>query len=286
MKRIIDYLKEDLGIDAPTAATLVVTIGTFLLGLVFTIIIQWGISYLKKRSYRGASRVFIKAFFEIANKRVSDLEKIQNQKFFSTPVTTFTFSNYAASHFSSIDRTEFTLNFNGRTNKQRAKIISEFFKNIEFARVVEDTYGRSMSKLEHRFEHFQELYLENLTGLRQTFDNFIEMYYDNKIEQDREAPFIKAYMKIFKDWQDNGGLSQPLETTQRIVAPVGELCRSTLPGPVSRKPMEFVMQCEVALQNIDNINMVMSETIGGVVNDFQSISESGITIIRELKVKL
>ena len=62
MKRIIDFLVNNYGIDANTAATLTITITIFFLGVTTTLFINYIINFIKRYYYKKSLKIIITEF--------------------------------------------------------------------------------------------------------------------------------------------------------------------------------------------------------------------------------
>ena len=210
MKRIIDFLTNDFGVDRNTAATLIITIFTFLIGLIATLLTNYIITKIKKRGYRKGFKVVIKDFIDSCKRQyktfinpTAEQKVLEGEDFVIRIVP-----NSSLSYLSSIDKKDFIINFSSIFNKKRPKVISKLFYIIESVKVVNDETPKGIIILFDKYSVQEHIFQEHLDELRKINDQFINEILSPNFHSHPEKIFIENYLNIFKSWIENGQNTQ------------------------------------------------------------------------------
>ena len=262
LKKVINYLVEDLNVDNNTAVTLTITLLTFTLGFLFTWIASFINRQIKKSSYRRSLKIIIKDFFKSCKKQHDAFKIFSDQKGFlhGLDFEIAFVSNFAQNYLSSLDIQVFTNNFSIAFNKRRAKHISKLFEIIEITK-SETVFLKEILKLIfERYAKHEKDYQEHLDNLRKLQDDLITQFYGKQVDEQLNK-FIVGIIGVFKAWAIKGQKTEFVNTLDEIVSPILDLAKGVNPNPFTRIAIDNCLKCKQAFENMQKLEQMLKERI-------------------------
>jgi len=280
LKRIIEYLVNDLGITANVAVTIILSLLTFSFGFIITWIAS-AISKWKKRiNYRKSLKILIRDFLASCEKQYLIMENFKDHKGFlyGEDYKISIKSNFSQNYLSSLDVSVFIENFSSTFKKSRASEISQIFEIVETVKTSKETFKEQISYYYSRYDEYFKLYNENLDNLRRIQDD-LALEYNGKTVDERLASYIFSIFKTYSDWKQKGASTIINETFTEIVNPLFDTALKTAPNEISRKIIDYCLKCRLAVEEISNIEKHMKEEIDEVRKIHEVSFNNGIAII-------
>ncbi|MEJ8841503.1 hypothetical protein WG954_03855 [Lacibacter sp. H375] len=282
LKKIIDYLVQDLEVQPNVAVTIILSLLTFCLGFIITWTAAGVSKWIKRRNYKRSLRVVIHNFLESCRKQYLLLEPLTKQKGFleGENYNVFVKSNFGQHYLSSIDIKTFIDNFSSFFSKRRPQEIADFFEIVETVRAVKDTSKEQITIYQSSYDENLKKYNENLNELRKLNDEFA-LEYSGKNVNPHLVSYISNFASTFIKWIEGGGNKSVQATNFEIVTPLIEIAKSFPHGPHSRKIIDHCVQCRAAFENIYNVDEYMKDEIGNLRKIHKNSYDRGIALVKK-----
>lgn len=280
LKKLIDYLVQDLGIQPNVAATIILSLFTFVSGFIITWIAAGFIKWVKRKNYKKSLKIIIRNFLESCKIQYVVLENFKEQKGFlhGENYHISIKSNFGQNYLSTLDIKTFIENFSSLFNKTRAEEISDLFELVETVKTSKDTFKEQFKAYYSNYEENLKKYNENLDGLRKLQDDLI-LEYNGKAIDTALYGYVSSIVSTFSKWKESGANTNIYVTNTEIVSPLFEKALVTPPNPISRRIIDYSIQCRTAVQNISNVEAYMKEEIETLKNVHKNSHEKGIAIL-------
>ncbi len=264
MKRIVDYLVHELGVDVNTASTLIITLFVFGLGMLLTWVTKTIISQIKRSQYRKCYKLIIKSFVKSCKKQYIHYSEFPNQDgFLEGTHYSFTYiTNYSLKYLRSLDVTVFTANFSSFWKCKNGRRISKLLETVESIQNHIDVQKEFVDKLMAKLEKHNLQYESNLDFLRQMHDDIIVKHAGVPLKLiNDENKLIAAIHNIYNGWGEGGKKILMRETHKELVMPLLALAKTMQPVPMVRPVIDHAHQCNMAYNNIVNIDRLLKKQI-------------------------
>jgi hypothetical protein len=169
-------LENTFGIDANTAATIIITVTIFVLGYVIAAINSSFSTYLKRRNYRRIFSDIMNSVVISIGKQADSLSKS------ATKVHIKNFDDYVVTtvnitHLDNIDKLEFPDVYNGFLtgpenifNNKKLKAFNKVFSHLSLIKDIESRLHSSMTEFNSILREHAKLWDESVDKLRQVID--------------------------------------------------------------------------------------------------------------------
>lgn len=282
LKKLIDYLVQDLGVQPNVAVTIILSLFTFSLGFIITWTAAAISKLVKRKNYKKSLKVIIKHFLESCKKQYLLLEPFSSQKGFlhGENYNILIKSNFGQNYLSTLDIKTFIENFSSFFNKTRPGEISDFFEIVETVKTQKDTAKEQIKIYYSNYDENLKKYNEGLDGLRKLQDD-LALEYNGKSIDAQLASYISTIVATFTKWKQGGGSTNIHVTNTEIVTPLFDTALSFPPNPISRKVIDHCIQCRAAVENISNVEGYMKDEIKTLRDMHKDAYERGTTIFNK-----
>jgi hypothetical protein len=284
MKKIINFLINEYGVDANTAATLTISIFIFLLGIIATLITNYIINQIKKNFYKRSLRLVIKNFFNSCKKQYKIHEESINQYAFmhGAEFTLKLVPNPSHTYLSSINVTEFITNFFSFFNKNRPRIITKLFEIVDLIRLANEIQKNTSEKINERYSAHEACYNENLDSLRKLNDEIINKLSTSNLTNDPSFPFMNVIFSVFKNWQDQAEPITIANTYNKIVLLLLNEGRKAEPNPYSQRLLDYCLKCDISYINMQKLDSLFRDNLRQLAQANKKAFKVGEIIIKSL----
>jgi len=268
MKKIIDFLVSEYNVDRSTAATLIITIFIFISGILTTLLINYLINRVNRFYYRKSLKIIIADFLKSCKKQSkihfeSIAQKVaMDGKDFTVKIV----PNPSHSYLSSIDISEFTRNFMSICNDKRPKVISKLFELVESVKISEGVLDKTLELASEKYSVHEITYYDNLDELRKINDELINQVMKADSENNPLLDFIRNYLFVFRDWQDNGRDTRIKITFNQLVQPILQLARNTEQNLYSQSIFNYCLKCDISYINMEKLNKIITAKVRDVAH--------------------
>jgi len=282
IKKLIDYLVQDLGIQPNVAVTIILSLFTFSLGFLIT----WtagGISrWVKRKNYKKSLKVVIKHFLESCQTQYVLLGDFSKQKGFlhGENYKISIKSNFGQNYLSTLDIKTFIENFSSIFKKERAQEISDLFEIVETVKTSKDAFKEQIKVYYSSYNENLKKYNENIDSLRKLQDD-LALQYNGKTIDAELASYIHSISCTFTEWKKNGANININATSTEIVSPLFETALAFPPNAISRKIIDNCSQCREAVENIANVERYMKDEIKALKDVHENSYEKGMLIFNK-----
>lgn len=259
MRQIIEYFK-GWGVDANTTATILLTLLTFSLGLLFTWIAGQLKALKEKRSYKKSLVYILKDFSKACVKQhktvIQSLEKAGLKKgndfiINYVPIGTLDYLNR-------LDFNIFLINFEPFLFKKNySKAISKLFELIAQIKVQNETIAEYSKLLFETYKKHEKQFYENVDELRRIHDELGVQLNGTPMQKDKGGDLIQGYFKVFGDWQANGEKTDIASEYEEIVLKTLQLNRLHSNIPLILTTNELALKADAAYLNIEKIDKML-----------------------------
>jgi hypothetical protein len=189
-------------------------------------------------------------------------------------------SNFGQNYLSTLDIKTFIENFSSFFSKTRAGEISDFFEIVETVKTQKETAKEQIKTYYSNYDENLKKYNEGLDGLRKLQDD-LALEYNGKTIDAQLANYISTIVATFTKWKQGGGSTHIHVTNTEIVTPLFDTALSFPPNPISRKVIDYCIQCRVAVENITNVEGYMKDEIKTLKDIHKDAYERGTTIFNK-----
>ncbi len=271
MQKIIEYFK-NLGVDANTTATILITIFTFSVGLFATWLAGQIKSCKEKKSYKKSLLLILKDFSKTCENQMkvvtASLEKAglhSGNDFIINyiPIGTLDYLN-------KIDFTVFLENFEPIFYKQKySKAVSKLFSLIAQIKVQNDSIvGYSKILFEDYRKHENKFY-DKVYKLRQIHDELGVNFNGKPIVQNSGGELIQGYFQIFGDWMKNGEKTDFKSEQNEIVLKILEINKKFQDIPLILQTNDIALKADAAYINIVKIDGMLKNKFRDFITTVQ-----------------
>ncbi len=282
LKKLIDYLVNDLGVERDTAVTVILTLLTFACGYLITGIIKFIARWKKQTNYKRTLKIIIEDFLSLCEKQSKVFEQFSTEKGliegsnFNIKVV----PNFNQNYLSGIDVSIFIENFSLFFNKGRARQISSFFEIVESVKyskvALKETIGMALSS----YQKSLVVYNQNLHNLERLKDSIPANL--NGVQVDSALdPYINAIYDPFIQWTKNGKISHIKTTYTEIVRPTLENYRVLTPTPLSHEAITYCLLCDGAYIDISNAENLIKEQVAESAITYKKAFENGSRLAKD-----
>ena len=282
LKKLIDYLVQDLGVQPNVAVTIILSLFTFTLGFIIT----WtaaGISkWVKRKNYKKSLKIVIKNFLKSCKKQHLLLETFSTHKGFlhGENYNISIKSNFGQNYLSTLDVKTFIENFSSIFKKTRAQEIADLFEIVETVKASKETFKEQIKVYYSSYDENLKKYNENLDGLRKLQDD-LALEYNGKTIDAQLANYISTIVGTFTKWKEKGANINVHATNTEIVTPLFETALTLPPNLISRKIIDYCIQCRTSVENITNVEEYMKDEIKALKKVHEDSYNNGVTILNK-----
>lgn len=282
LKKLIEYLVQDLGVQPNVAVTIILSLFTFSLGFIITWTATAISKWVKRNNYKKSLKVIIKHFLKSCQKQYLLLEPFSSQKGFlhGENYNISIKSNFGQTYLSTLDIKTFIENFSSFFNKTRAEEISDFFEIVETVKTSKETAKEQIGTYYSNYDENLKKYNEGLDGLRKLQDD-LALEYNGKTIDAQLANYISSIVATFTKWKHGGASTNIHVTNTEIVTHLFDTALSFPPNVISRKVIDHSIQCRAAVENISNVEGYMKDEIETLKNVHKDAYERGTTIFNK-----
>jgi hypothetical protein len=280
LKKLIDYLVQDLEIQPNVAVTIILSLFTFSLGFLIT----WtagGISrWVKRIKYKKSLKVVIKHFLESCQKQYTLLGDFSKQKGFlhGENYSISIKSNFGQNYLSTLDIKTFIEYFSSILKKERAQEISDLFEIVETVKTSKENFKDQLIIYYSSYNENLKKYNENIDNLSKLHDDLALAIYEKTIDVELEK-YIHSIITTYSEWKKNGANFNINTTSTEIVSPLFETALALPPNAISRKIIDNCIQCRVAVENITNIERYLKDEINILKDVHENSYKKGMLIL-------
>lgn len=282
LKKLIDYLVQDLDVQANVAVTIILSLFTFSLGFIITWTAAAISKCVKRWNYRKSLKIIVGNFLNSCQQQYLSLEKFVGQKGFSEGENIYfsIIANFGQNYLSTLDIKTFIENFSSFRMKNRAKEIADLFQIVENIKVSKETFKEQVKVYYTSYEKAHEKYNENLDGLRKLRDD-LALEYNAKPINKQLADYISSIAAVFTNWTQNGANTSINATNTEIVLLLFNEAKANPPNAISRKVLDYCIQCRISVESISNCERYIKEEIDTLMVIHKDSFEKGTLILNK-----
>jgi hypothetical protein len=261
MRQIIEYFK-GWEVDANTTATILLTLLTFSLGLLFTWMAGQLKSLKEKRSYKRSLIYILKDFSKACTTQhktvIQSLEKAGLKKgndfiINYVPIGTLDYLN-------KLDFNIFLKNFEPLLFKKNySKAISKLFELIAQIKIQNDAIAGFSNLLFEAYKKHEKQFYENVDGLRKIHDEVGVQLNATSMQKEKEGDLIQGYFKVFREWQANGEKTDIASEHEEIVLKTLQLNRLHPNILLILTTNELALKADAAYLNVEKIDKMLAQ---------------------------
>lgn len=244
LKKLIDYLVNDLGVQPNTAATIILTLFTFSLGFIITWTAAAISKWLKRKKYRKSFKIILNDFISACKIQYQELEKFPLQKGYLNggDYTITVKTNYGLKYLANLDINVFIDNFSSLFKKNRAAEVSQLLEIVEQVKSDRESIKELIDFTYLKYSESFDIYNENLDSLRKLYENLPLKYNGTAIEANFHI-YIQSIIDTFNRWNEKGALTHINVTLDQIVNPLYTEAKKISQNEISRDVIEHTLKC-------------------------------------------
>ncbi|MDP4265557.1 MAG: hypothetical protein Q8941_23740, partial [Bacteroidota bacterium] len=242
LRRIIDYLVNDLGVNRDTAVTIVVSLLTFASGYLITGSIKLSTKWKKQLTYKKILRIIISDFLKLCKKQRDVFEAFSKESGFThgNNFNISTVPNFSHNYLTSVDVNVFIENFSLFFSKKRATQISEFFELVETVKSSKAALRENINMAFSSYNSNLITYNQNLHSLER-FKDSLWVEFNGKPLSDNFIKYLDTICNSFIEWGKNGKSTNIHNTYTQIIQPILENLRLLPPNHLSHQAISYCL---------------------------------------------